>query len=283
MKSLSIDGIKLNFIETNVDKSKTILFVHGNSHSHKTFEKQLSSDLLKDYRLVSVDLPGHGDSSKNGNYSLKNFGQLLHKFITNLGLKNVIVVGHSLGGHVSINLLKFYNPMGLLIFGTPPLKNPFDPSAFLANANAKALNLTTEATLPEIEALMNEMNYKNESLDQAVTDYLRTDPAFRQEIFGDIISGTHENEIALINSFRGDIMFLLATADSMINNNYILNEFRGTENILEIEAGHSPHIEASDSFNEMLLGFTKKVFEKDLSNTIINNDLQHESTYEQRD
>lgn len=281
MKSLSIDGTKLNFIEINAGKPNTLLFLHGNSHSLKTYSQQLSSELLEDYHLISVDLPGHGESSKNGNYSLKNFAHLLQKFILALDLKNIIVVGHSMGGHVGINLLKYYNPRGLFIFGTPPLKHPFDPSVFLANANAKALGLTTEATLPEIKALMGEMNYKNEAMELAVADYLRTDPAFRQEILADIIAGTNENEVGLINSFQGDIMFLLATTDSLINNNYILNEFRATEQaVLEIEAGHSPHIETSEAFNKILADFSKKVFEKDLKNTNLYNSLQHESSYE---
>lgn len=239
------------------------MLLHGNSHSNKTFSKQFASDLLKDYRLISVDLPGHGESSKNGNYTLKNFAQLIHQFITLLELTNVIVVGHSMGGHVGINLLKYYNPKGLFIFGTPPLKNPFDPNAFLANENAKALGMTDDATQAQIEDLMKEMNYNKESTADAVEDYLRTDPLFRQEILGDIIAGTHENEVSLINSFSGNFMILLATTDTLINNNYILSEFKDRiRAVLKIEAGHFPHIEASESFNKMLQNFAKNVFEQ---------------------
>ncbi|RLA00888.1 MAG: alpha/beta hydrolase, partial [Gammaproteobacteria bacterium] len=39
-----------------------LLFIHGNSSSKSVFSKQLSSDLAKKYRLIALDLPGHGDS-----------------------------------------------------------------------------------------------------------------------------------------------------------------------------------------------------------------------------
>ncbi|MBC7428936.1 MAG: alpha/beta hydrolase [Bacteriovorax sp.] len=283
MKNLSIDGNKLNYIEFNSDKSQTLLFLHGNSHSHKSFFKQFHSEALKNYRLLFVDLPGHGDSSKNGNYSLTNAAQLIQQMIEVLDLKDIILVGHSMGGHVAINLLKYHHPRGLVVFGTPPLKNPFDPSAFLANPNIAALG-QQQSTLKEIEAFMLEMNYKAEEMKLGVEDYLKTDPAFRTDIFGDIINGVNENEIVLINSFKGQVMFLLATTDSMINNKYIRNEFYcNPKNVLvEIEAGHSPHIEASETFNKLLSGFSEKVFNENLEKNILYNGLQHESSYEQR-
>ncbi|MBC7714294.1 MAG: alpha/beta hydrolase [Rhizobacter sp.] len=283
MKNLSIDGTKLNFIEINPDKPQTLLFIHGNSHSLETFSKQINSDLFKDYRLICVDLPGHGDSSKNGNYSLKNFAHIMNQFIQVLELNETIIVGHSMGGHVAINLLRYYTPSGLFLFGTPPLKNPFDPNAFLVNANSKAL-VQNESTLIEIETLMAEMNYNGEDMARGIVDYLRTDKSLRTEIFSDIINGVNENEVALIKSFQGPVIFLLATSDGLINNEYILNEFQTTENLtlVEMPAGHSAHIEAGELFNELLADFSKNVFMK-YKKTNYHIGLKPESTYEQRD
>lgn len=279
MKNLSIDGINLNFLDINPDKEKTLLFLHGNSHSLKTFSKQIGCENLNQYRLILWDIPGHGESSRDGNYSLKHFADILSKFIQELNLEKVIVVGHSLGGHLAINLLKYTRPLGLVLFGTPPLNNPFDPAAFLPNTNAPVLQ-QAQSSGQEIENLMKEMGYTGDDLIQATQDYLRTDPRFRSEILAEVISGTNENELALVKSFANDLLILLATNDTLINNNYILNELKGMKNleVVSIAAGHSPHIEVPKIFNQILAGFSEKVFDKDLSAKILlNNRLEQES------
>jgi pimeloyl-ACP methyl ester carboxylesterase len=259
MKTISIDEIILTFIDYNSDCKKTLLFLHGNSHSHKTFFKQFDSLFFKDYRLVFVDLPGHGESTKVENYSLINFAQIISKFILTLNLSDVIIVGHSMGGHVGINLLKFYTPKALFLYGTPPLKNPFDPNAFLVNPNAIALG-QNNSTSEEIETLMCEFKYKDVELSLGITDYLITDPRFRTEILNDIINGINENEFDLINFFKGKTMFLIATSDKLINNEYIISQLCDNKiDFIEIETGHSPHIEASDIFNKILLDFSNSV------------------------
>lgn len=281
MKNLSIDGINLSFLDINQTNEKTLLFLHGNSHSLKTFTKQIDSGVFDQYRLILLDLPGHGESSQNGNYSLRHLAEILNKFIQELNLKKIIVIGHSLGGHLAINLLKHVSPLGLILFGTPPLNNPFDPGAFLPNANAIAIQQAQSTSL-EIENLMKDMGYTGSDLILATQDYLKTDPRFRSEILGEVISGTNENELALIRSFTNDLLILLATNDSLINNNYILNELMGMKNleVVKIAAGHSPHVEVPKIFNQILAEFSKKVFDKDYSDKILlKNRLEQESRH----
>ena len=284
MKTVSIEGDKLNYLDVNTTCNNTLLFLHGNSHSSKTFINQLSSPFFNEYRLVFVDLPGHGDSDKIEHYSLTQFAMSLNKFISYLDLKNVVIIGHSMGGHIAINLLKFVKPEGLFLFGTPPLTNPFNPAAFLTNPNAEAMGLSS-ASLDSIERLMKEMSYKNECLSIAIDDYLRTDPKFREEILNDIVAGTHENEVDLIKSFSKIVMILLATDDRLINNNYINDEFLNADlncQLLEISSGHSPHIEVSFEFNKILADFCKNVFDKNNLFKKVKIDLQQEISNEQR-
>lgn len=278
MKNLVVDGEKFNFLEFNQDKKDCLLFLHGNSHSLNTFSHQMSSPKLQNFRLIFVDMPGHGDSFKSQDYSLTKMAKSIYDFMSAMECDNIIIVGHSLGGHVAINMLKYLAPAGLFLFGTPPLKNPFAAEAFLPNNNAIALG-KTEASFEEIEMLVNEMNYRDEQKQTAMADYLRTDSTFRQVIFTDIIAGSHSNECDLIKSFDGEVKFLLATKDSLINNNYILNEFSSSgQEFAEIEAGHSPHVEMPDLFNKNLSEFSIKVF----NNRNLNNIHQHESFHEQR-
>lgn len=286
MKNLMINGISLNFIENNVEQDCALIFLHGNSHSLNTFSKQMNSPILANYRLVSVDLPGHGLSTKTKNYSVKIFAQILSEFLSLLEIKKFILVGHSMGGHVGINLLiTDIKPDGLFLFGTPPLKNPFDVQAFKANPQAIALG-KSETNYEEISTLMDEMNYRGIDREQAIKDFLNTDPEFRKSILDDVASGNHEDEVELIKRFEGPVMFLLATEESMINNSYIRQECIANLSQVQfedIEAGHSPHVEKELEFNKTLAEFCNQVFSSNIETEIIINGHKHErSQNEQR-
>lgn len=283
MKKLSINGVSLNFIEKNIEQNNAIIFLHGNSHSLKTFSKQMDSHLLKSFRLIFVDLPGHGLSSALESYSVKILSQIMSEFINSLEIKKFIIAGHSLGGHVAINIIKREPlPLGLFLFGTPPLKNPFDVTAFIPNAQVQALG-KTQANCEEISTLMEEMNYYGPHKDMAIVDFLNTDPIFRTDILKDVTSFRNEDEVELVKSFKGLVMFLLASKDSLINNTYISQEFLEEENLIafsEIESGHSPHVEKDVEFNQALADFATQVFnEHKIELTLLRenkNDRQHE-------
>lgn len=267
MKNFQIFGNRLHFVERNAGEALgTLLFIHGNSHSLNTFSEQMSSDVLSKYHLLFVDLPGHGESSFLPQYSLKDIAEMLNVFVRELELENVIIVGHSLGGHVAINMLKTSSkPLGLFLFGTPPLQLPFDPNVFTPNPRIQAL-VQEHSTDDEINQLMEEMNYHDQQKLNAISDYKKTDLKFRTSILGDIITNTNEDEINLLKTFPGEVMFLLASNDGLINNSYIAKEcFHLKEEGIhhkEITSGHSPHIEKADEFNSRLSEFCEYVFVK---------------------
>ncbi len=100
-KFIKVLNLEMAYAEVNSDKKDTILFIHGNSNSHNIFKNQLGSPLLSDYRMIAVDLPGHGESSKcydDDCYTIPWYSKMIMK------LTNLSVVGHSLGGHVAIGV-----------------------------------------------------------------------------------------------------------------------------------------------------------------------------------
>jgi pimeloyl-ACP methyl ester carboxylesterase len=262
MKRFVHKQISLHFLEKNESQENAIIFIHGNSHSLRSFSGQMESPLLSHFRLIAIDLPGHGESS-TGTYSIREFSLVIDALIRSLALKQLVIVGHSLGGHIALNILKMdLKPRGLFVFGTPPLKNPFDPSAFLSNAKVETLRKLAP-THQEIVELVEELKYSGDDKTVAVEDFLKTDPTFRQEILADLINGTHEDEVKLVVDSPDRIFFLLAAHDTLINNNYFKQECFSQAshiNFFEIDAGHSPHVEKSELFNKILLRFCQEVF-----------------------
>src|SRR5215471_9572860 len=58
------NGVRLHVAESGDPRGRPILFIHGFSQSWLAWRRQLSSDLANDYRLIAMDLRGHGQSDK---------------------------------------------------------------------------------------------------------------------------------------------------------------------------------------------------------------------------
>ena len=85
--------------------SLTILFLHGLGENLRTWEK-IENQLKIPYRLLLVDLPGHGQSPlpRRTNYSHENLASLLWEFIEDVGAGDLMIVGHSLGGNLALRM-----------------------------------------------------------------------------------------------------------------------------------------------------------------------------------
>jgi non-heme chloroperoxidase len=60
----SADGVTLAVQEWGNPSGPEILFIHGFSQSNLSWSRQVKSDLAKEFRIVTFDLRGHGNSDK---------------------------------------------------------------------------------------------------------------------------------------------------------------------------------------------------------------------------
>jgi pimeloyl-ACP methyl ester carboxylesterase len=80
-----------------------VLLVHGIGSSSDTWGEIPERLSARGIRSVAVDLPGHGESSRGpGDYSLGSLACTLRDLLDHLGIERVHLVGHSLGGGVSM-------------------------------------------------------------------------------------------------------------------------------------------------------------------------------------
>jgi pyruvate dehydrogenase E2 component (dihydrolipoamide acetyltransferase) len=89
------------------DAPETIVFLHGLGGSQSTWANVLG-DLAGTYRIAALDLPGHGASDKpspnNADYSIASLASAVGEAIETLELAPAVIVGHSLGGAVALQL-----------------------------------------------------------------------------------------------------------------------------------------------------------------------------------
>ena len=98
---LTLEGLNINYLDTGSGK-KTLLFVHGMGASIKGWAKNIEP-LSKAYRCIAIDLPNHGESTL-GEFEcdIPSYLNILSAFIKTLELDNFTMIGHSMGGMLSV-------------------------------------------------------------------------------------------------------------------------------------------------------------------------------------
>ncbi len=85
---------------------KAVVFVHGWSCDRSYWDLQVPY-FAENYTVVAVDLPGHGESRYNREeWSMEAFGEDVAAVVEGLDLRNVVLVGHSMGGSVILTAAK---------------------------------------------------------------------------------------------------------------------------------------------------------------------------------
>ncbi len=120
-------------------EGETILFIHGWMHDHTTYY-QILDNLKLNHKIILIDLPGFGNSTvENTEGNLLNYlTESVYNFITEQKLTLNTIIGHSMGGIISLKMLKEFN---LTVDNLIILDSPYDkiPIFFKTVSKMKAI------------------------------------------------------------------------------------------------------------------------------------------------
>jgi pimeloyl-ACP methyl ester carboxylesterase len=95
------DGVPIHY-EVKGKGEPALVFIHCWSCDRNLWENQVPV-FSKNHRVVTIDLPGHGESGKGrSNWSIESYGEDVNRVVTKLGLKRVVLIGSSMGGPVAL-------------------------------------------------------------------------------------------------------------------------------------------------------------------------------------
>jgi pimeloyl-ACP methyl ester carboxylesterase len=103
-------GVRLHVVEGGNPQGRPTVFIHGFSQCWLAWSRQLHSDLADDYRLVAMDMRGHGLSDKplDGYIDSKPWADDLNAVLQTLGLERPVLCGWSYGALVILDYLRHY-------------------------------------------------------------------------------------------------------------------------------------------------------------------------------
>ena len=102
MQVLEIDGLDIHYKDTGPKSAPVLLFLHGFGSSLQTWD-DWADQLDTHYRVIRLDLPGFGltGPSPVNNYSEEQDLATLTQFVDKLGIAELSVIGHSMGGKMA--------------------------------------------------------------------------------------------------------------------------------------------------------------------------------------
>jgi len=104
----SVDGMKIYSASSGSGKA-TLVLVHGWTCDSTSWDAQVPV-LAKRYRVITLDLPGHGRSGspKDGKFSMDLFARAVEAVRAEAGADRIVLVGHSMGAPVIRQYARLY-------------------------------------------------------------------------------------------------------------------------------------------------------------------------------
>ena len=262
-KELELNGQRIAYYESG-GKGQPVLFVHGNSMSGLCFLKQLESPLGERYRLVALDLPGHGESGpapdSKSSYTLPGYAVVVAEFAKRLGIDDAALVGWSLGGHVLLEASgKLPDSSGLMIFGTPPAGKPMAADTFIPNP-LFPLMFKSDLSDEEVVAVTTGFFKPGTQIPSFFyEDMRRTNGRARETLGLSVGEGKYTDEVTIVANLKKPLAIVHGENDTLVNLTYLkdlcIPNLWQSEIQIVPDAGHTPQWEQPERFNRLLMKF----------------------------
>jgi pimeloyl-ACP methyl ester carboxylesterase len=269
------DNIRLAYVDEG-SGDETIIMIHGLGSYLPAWKKNIP-ELSKKYRVIAIDLPGYGKSSKAPHSGLMTFyAGVVADLIETLKLGPVNLAGHSMGGQISM----------VLALGRPELVKRLilvDPAGFEAfHAGQKnwfkdvmTPNLVRLTTVDAIETNLASNFYKMPKDAQFMIDdriAMRDASDFENyclAVARSVHGMVEEAVLAKLPEIKAPTLIFFGECDMLIPNRYLNPGFTekiaeqghalisGSKLVMVPKCGHFMMFEKPDVFNEEVRQFLR--------------------------
>lgn len=264
---LSLGSERISVHESS-GNGPAVVLVHGNSSSSRVWEPLFASDLGRKYRLIGLDLPGHGQSAdaeqmvRSTVYSIPGYADVVQAVAGQMGAERAVFVGWSLGGHAVLEAAaRMPQAAGFMVFGTPPL--PFPPTADFGGAFLKiGLGFVKDWSDEDARAFVADSLVPGvQPPDFMLQDAQRTDGHARASLAAGIGTIGYADELRIIATIGRPLAIVQGAHEQIVNPAYldglapsIPTLWRGKVQVVE-DAGHAVQWENPAQFGALLDAF----------------------------
>src|SRR4051812_45107269 len=107
--NINLNGITVSYNEKG--KGSSIVLLHGFCGSNGYWDNVINK-LSEHYRVIALDLPGHGESANlEGTVTIEDIADHIKDVLDYLNVPQVTMFGHSLGGYITLAFAEKFSQM----------------------------------------------------------------------------------------------------------------------------------------------------------------------------
>jgi pimeloyl-ACP methyl ester carboxylesterase len=215
-------------VHSDTQASKPVLFfLHGLGVSSLLW-KYAFAHLRNNYRCIAADLPGHGNSwNERGNFSMSFYAQTIRACIEAMGLGEITLVGHSMGGQIAIitalqipsiaERVVLVSPAGIETFAKEEGEKIIQATEFFYRAPTDLGNVIS---IYQSQFAMHPERVR-ELAEEHITQQQERFSLFSETIISSVSGMLHEPVHAFLPHLHQPVLILFGEQDKLIPNKWI--------------------------------------------------------------
>ncbi len=265
LSAASVDGIKIHS-STAGKGPKTVILVHGWTCDETTWNSQVP-ELSKEYRVITLDLPGHGQSGapKDGKLTMELFARAVEAVRKDSKADRVVVVGHSMGTPVVIEYARLFPKHTAALVFVDGLVNLTVPSSGSGAVSSTGSN----PRVPNPNQMTGPDGLKaRETMIRGMFS-ASTTPAMQQHILSMMLAAPESTAVGAMQAtfdpayWKGDVftepvLGLYADHSRSGDRAYMKTHFPNMDYQEIADTGHFLMLEKPEEFNRLLIAFLDK-------------------------
>ena len=261
-KSIDLNDLHLSYLDGG--SGEIILMVHGfgaNKDSWNRFARHLTHK----YRVIAVDLPGHGDSSSSleSKYDVQSQARRLGLFMDNLGMERFHIFGSSMGGMIAIYYTHLHpdhvRSLGLMSSAGVLSPTPSEFMQLLEKGENPLLVNSRNDFDNMLKFVMVQPPYMPWFIKKAVYEDYMGRQAINKKIFNDIADEETAN-IPFLSEIKKPVFIIWGEKDRVLDVSSVgvfEDRIPDAHTVVLEDTGHAPMIEEPEAAAGQYLKFLK--------------------------
>ncbi|MGV8946882.1 MAG: alpha/beta fold hydrolase [Lutibacter sp.] len=243
---------------TSIGKGKAVVLIHG-FLENSTMWNQISQELSKKYRIICIDLLGHGKTENLGYiHTMEDQAKMVKAVLNHLRLRKYVFVGHSMGGYVALAFAKLFpeNLKGLFLMNSTTLPDSEEKKINRDRA-IKAVKQNHKTFIKiAIPMLFSEKNRK--IFIHEITQI--THEALQMSAQGIVAAlegmKIRKDQTSIYKTAEFPIQLIIGKQDPTLDYESLINQTKNTKvKVIEFPDSHMSHLENKNELNATLASF----------------------------